>query len=172
MSVRPVEAQDPPSRPCGLGPEALLFTSPEGHPLRRTKFQLRWLVASKEAGVSGLHFHDLRGSGRHMGGHGRRNGARADDPVRTHGARRSPPLPARHSRAGPSDRQHSRSSSTGRRCHHRAQRRNRTDRLPPGLGRPKVLAHSGDSSQATHSVTSTALRCHVTAGVPPITGAG
>lgn len=43
-------------------PDALLFTSPEGHPLRRTKIRHRWLVACKVAGVSGLHFHDLRGS--------------------------------------------------------------------------------------------------------------
>ena len=42
---------------------ALLFTSPEGHPLRRTKFRLRWLAACKAAGVEGIHFHDLRGSG-------------------------------------------------------------------------------------------------------------
>jgi integrase len=43
--------------------DALVFTSPEGHPLRRTKFRLRWLKACKTAEVSGLHFHDLRGSG-------------------------------------------------------------------------------------------------------------
>ena len=43
--------------------DALLFTSPEGHPLRRTKFRPRWLAACKAAGVSGLHLHDLRGSG-------------------------------------------------------------------------------------------------------------
>lgn len=44
-------------------PDALLFTSPEGHPLRRTKFRLRWLAATKAAGMTGLHLHDLRGSG-------------------------------------------------------------------------------------------------------------
>jgi len=44
-------------------PEALLFTSPEGHPLRRTKFRPRWATACQSAGVTGLHFHDLRGSG-------------------------------------------------------------------------------------------------------------
>ena len=43
--------------------DALLFTSPEGHPLRRTKFRPRWAEACRRAGVSGLHFHDLRGSG-------------------------------------------------------------------------------------------------------------
>jgi len=48
-----------------VGPEAdaLVFTSPEGHPLRRTKFRPRWAAACQTAGVSGLHFHDLRGSG-------------------------------------------------------------------------------------------------------------
>ena len=47
------------------GPEAnaLVFTSPEGHPLRRTKFRPRWANACQSAGVTGLHFHDLRGSG-------------------------------------------------------------------------------------------------------------
>jgi integrase len=48
-----------------VGPKAnaLVFTSPEGHPLRRTKFRPRWAAACQSAGVSGLHFHDLRGSG-------------------------------------------------------------------------------------------------------------
>ena len=48
-----------------VGPEAdaLVFTSPEGHPLRRTKFRARWAEACKAAGITGLHFHDLRGSG-------------------------------------------------------------------------------------------------------------
>ncbi len=44
-------------------PDALVFTSPGGHPLRRTKFRSRWLAACKASGISGLHFHDLRGSG-------------------------------------------------------------------------------------------------------------
>jgi integrase len=43
--------------------DALLFTSPGGLPLRRTKFRPRWAAACAKAGVSGLHFHDLRGSG-------------------------------------------------------------------------------------------------------------
>lgn len=42
---------------------ALVFTSPEGHALRRTKFRSRWLAACEKAGIEGLHFHDLRGSG-------------------------------------------------------------------------------------------------------------
>jgi integrase len=44
-------------------PEALVFTSPEGHPLRRTKFRLRWAEACRGAGITGLHSHDQRGSG-------------------------------------------------------------------------------------------------------------
>jgi integrase len=48
-----------------VGPDvdALVFTSPEGHPLRRTKFRARWAAACKTTGITGLHFHDLRGSG-------------------------------------------------------------------------------------------------------------
>jgi integrase len=43
--------------------DALLFASPEGNPLRRTKFRPRWIAACEAAGISDLHFHDLRGSG-------------------------------------------------------------------------------------------------------------
>jgi integrase len=43
-------------------PNSLLFTSPEGHPLRRTKFRPRWQAACVTVGIEGLHFHDLRGS--------------------------------------------------------------------------------------------------------------
>lgn len=50
-------------------PDALVFTSPEGHPLRRTKFRNRWQTACTKAQVSGLHFHDLRGSGATWAGH-------------------------------------------------------------------------------------------------------
>jgi integrase len=48
-----------------FGPEAdaLVFTSPEGRPIRRTKFRVNWAAACAVAGVEGLHFHDLRGSG-------------------------------------------------------------------------------------------------------------
>jgi integrase len=45
------------------GVDALVFTSPEGYPLRRTKFRTRWANACSKAGITGLHFHDLRGSG-------------------------------------------------------------------------------------------------------------
>jgi integrase len=47
----------------GADADALVFSSREGHPLRRTKFRPRWADACRSVGVSGLHFHDLRGSG-------------------------------------------------------------------------------------------------------------
>jgi integrase len=47
----------------GPDPEALLFSASNGAPLRRTKFRSRWLRACTKAKVTGLHFHDLRGSG-------------------------------------------------------------------------------------------------------------
>lgn len=47
----------------GREADALLFTSPEGPRLRRTKFRLRWAEACRPVGVTGLHLHDLRGSG-------------------------------------------------------------------------------------------------------------
>jgi integrase len=53
----------------GPAADALVFTSPEGRPLRRIKFRPRWAEACKCAGVSGLHFHDLRGSGCNLGSH-------------------------------------------------------------------------------------------------------
>lgn len=47
-----------------VGPDAdaLVFTSPEGHPLRRTKFRPRWADACKSA-KRRFALHDLRGSG-------------------------------------------------------------------------------------------------------------
>jgi Phage integrase family len=89
-----------PARKVTPASDALVFTSPEGHPLRRTKFRPRWAEACRKAKVSGLHFHDLRGSGAtwaavagatlpelmHRLGHS------------THGG---PALPARHERAEP-----------------------------------------------------------------------
>jgi hypothetical protein len=44
-------------------PDSLVFTSPEGNPLRRTKFRPHWSNACAVSNVTGLHFHDLRGSG-------------------------------------------------------------------------------------------------------------
>ncbi len=43
--------------------EGFLSVGPEGHPLQRTKFRPRWANACARAGVTWLHFHDLRGSG-------------------------------------------------------------------------------------------------------------
>ena len=47
----------------GGDPGSLVFTSPGGHPLRRSKFRHRWTAARDAAGITGLHFHDLRHSG-------------------------------------------------------------------------------------------------------------
>ena len=47
----------------GADPDALIFASRDSHPLRRTKFRIQWANACTKAGVSGLHFHDFRGSG-------------------------------------------------------------------------------------------------------------
>lgn len=44
-------------------PDSLVFTSREDLPPRRTKFRPHWAEACKRAGIVGLHFHDLRGSG-------------------------------------------------------------------------------------------------------------
>ena len=43
--------------------EALLFTSPEGRPLRRNFRQRVWLPALRAAGLPVIHFHDLRHTG-------------------------------------------------------------------------------------------------------------
>jgi integrase len=45
------------------GADALLFVGPLGGPLRRSNFQEHWRKATAEAGVSDLHFHDLRHTG-------------------------------------------------------------------------------------------------------------
>lgn len=45
----------------GANPDALLFTAPAGGPMRYSNFRRRlWLPAVKEAGLTGLGFHDLR----------------------------------------------------------------------------------------------------------------
>lgn len=51
---------------CFAQPEddGLVFTSPEGKPLRHTNFRRRvWLPALKAAGLPAIHFHDLRHTG-------------------------------------------------------------------------------------------------------------
>jgi integrase len=49
----------------GLGkPAALVFTSPDGHPLRHSNFYRRvWMPALAATGLVGTHFHDLRHTG-------------------------------------------------------------------------------------------------------------
>jgi integrase len=45
-------------------PPVLVFTSPEGMPLRHRNFRRRvWLPALTKAGLQGVHFHDLRHTG-------------------------------------------------------------------------------------------------------------
>ena len=44
-------------------PNSLVFTSRQGLPLRRTKFRPHWADTCNKAKITGLHFHDLRGSG-------------------------------------------------------------------------------------------------------------
>ena len=47
-----------------IGPDALVFTTPVGTPLRDGNFRRRvWRPALAEAGLSGTHFHDLRHTG-------------------------------------------------------------------------------------------------------------
>jgi integrase len=43
--------------------DGLVFTSPQGHPLRRTFRQRVWLPALQAAGLPTVHFHDLRHTG-------------------------------------------------------------------------------------------------------------
>jgi integrase len=44
--------------------DALVFTSPAGTPMRHSNFYRRaWLPAAAKAGLSGVHFHDLRHTG-------------------------------------------------------------------------------------------------------------
>jgi integrase len=46
------------------GAGALVFTSPEGAPLRRGNFRRRvWVPALESAGLPAIHFHDLRHTG-------------------------------------------------------------------------------------------------------------
>jgi integrase len=48
------------------GGDGLIFTSPEGTPLRHGNFTRRvWQLAIEKAGLTGVHFHDLRHAGNH-----------------------------------------------------------------------------------------------------------
>ena len=45
----------------------LVFTSPQGTPLRHSNFYRRaWMPALAAVGLSGVHFHDLRGTGNQL----------------------------------------------------------------------------------------------------------
>jgi integrase len=49
---------------AAAGADALVFTSPCGHRLRRSNFgRGTWTMALAAAGLSGVHFHDLRHAG-------------------------------------------------------------------------------------------------------------
>jgi hypothetical protein len=85
----------------GPAADALVFTSPEGRPLRRIKFRPRWAEACKCAGVSGLHFHDLRGSGCNLGSHRRGDSPGVDAPSRPSNTHCRTPLPALELRPSP-----------------------------------------------------------------------
>jgi integrase len=45
------------------GADGRVFVGPKGAIHRRTNFQATWRAAVRKAGVSGLHFHDLRHTG-------------------------------------------------------------------------------------------------------------
>jgi integrase len=49
---------------AAAGERGLVFTGPKGAAQRRSNFRPIWNAATAKAGVSGLHFHDLR----HVGG--------------------------------------------------------------------------------------------------------
>jgi integrase len=49
-----------------VGPRGLVFVGPKGGQLRRQNFRPIWVKACTDAGISGVHFHDLR----HTGGTG------------------------------------------------------------------------------------------------------
>ena len=43
------------------GDDGLVFASPAGTPLRHSNFYRRvWMKAAEDAGLSGVHFHDLQ----------------------------------------------------------------------------------------------------------------
>ncbi len=48
------------------GPDSLVFVGPQGGRLRRSNFRDIWIKARDEAGLPGLHLHDLRHTGNTM----------------------------------------------------------------------------------------------------------
>jgi integrase len=82
----------------------LLFVGPKNGPLRRPNFTRTWRRATEKAGLSGVHFHDLRHTGKPHRRRDRSQPAGTDGP---HGPQHHPrrlDLPAPHLRAGPSHR--------------------------------------------------------------------
>ena len=56
----------------GPAPDSLVFVGPKGGRLRRQNFLRIWRKARDEAGLPGVHLHDLRHTGKHDGGGYRR----------------------------------------------------------------------------------------------------
>jgi integrase len=48
------------------GDDSLVFTGPKNAPLRRSNFSRTWRDAIEAAGLTGVHFHDLRHTGNHI----------------------------------------------------------------------------------------------------------
>jgi integrase len=51
-----------------LGDDSLVFVGPKGGQLRRPNFSKTWRQATRAAGLTGFHFHDLRHTGNHIAG--------------------------------------------------------------------------------------------------------
>jgi integrase len=50
------------------GDDSLVFIGPKNGPLRRPNFSHTWREAIESAGLTGVHFHDLRHTGNHIAG--------------------------------------------------------------------------------------------------------
>ena len=54
----------------------VVFVGPRGGSPRRPGFQATWAEATEKAGLSGLHFHDLRHTGKMLDGDAEHEGPR------------------------------------------------------------------------------------------------
>jgi integrase len=52
----------------GSADDCLIFTGPKGAQLRRSNFTRQWCKALEAAGLTGIHFHDLRHTGNTLAG--------------------------------------------------------------------------------------------------------
>lgn len=52
----------------GTGGDKLVFTGPKGAQFRRSNFTRQWRKALEAAGLTGIHFHDLRHTGNTLAG--------------------------------------------------------------------------------------------------------